>query len=660
MDDTLSPSTPSTGASEAVPDCLKFALFYASNNYRVLPLHAVLADQSCSCENPNCTSVGKHPLTSSGVKDATRSPARIREWWRRYPFANVGIATGQGLLVIDIDPRHDGSLEALKTSIVLPETATVQTGGGGWHLYFVYKKSQYEVRNSAGKLANGIDIRGEGGYVVAPPSNHVQGSYHWGERRTPASASELLLTRLGARPPSATPTVQRKAATQMELTAHIPPAQPHQVAPSPAKPATPTPEQVAPSPAKPATRAPEQVSGIPEGKRNTTLLRWSGSLRHWGASEETIVQVLQITNQACCHPPIGAEEVRAIARSACNYEPAGQQEKLALPDPGARTTGLYDIKSAAIIVDQNLPEPSWAIPGFLPEGVTLLAGKPKMGKSWLALALANDIALGKPALGRLSTTQGAVLYLGLEDSERRVKDRLIKILEGEKPPVGLTWGGYWPALQPDGLYDLEVWLQHTPTARMIVIATLARVRPPGPTGGSVYAEDYAIITPLKRLAETYHVSILLVHHLRKNAADDLMDTISGSTGLTGATDCNMVLERERGEKTALLHITGRDVEEQTLTLHFAEENARWSISDMPNRPKPLSPDRQAILDLLIQQGRPLGPNEIAETLNMDHEKVRRKLSLMGKANQVSVVSRGLYVPAAKPSDEPGNRSNDPE
>jgi Bifunctional DNA primase/polymerase, N-terminal/AAA domain/Primase C terminal 1 (PriCT-1) len=583
MDNTSSPTTSSTGASEAMPDCLRFALFYASRNFFVLPLHAVCVDRSCSCENPKCTSIGKHPLTPNGVKDATRSPERIREWWRRYPFANVGIATGRGLLVIDIDPRHGGSLEAFKASIALPKTATVQTGGGGWHLYFAYTRSQYEVRNSVGKLADGIDIRGEGGYVVAPPSNHLEGTYHWTERCLPTRASELLLTRLGARPPSAAPAaVQKKLATQMELTAALPPVQPRSAAPSSdqsAAPAQAIPEQPT-VPEKSA--APAQASGIPEGKRNSTLLRWSGSLRHWGASEEAIAQVLLIMNQACCQPPIGEEEVRAIAKSASSYEPAGQQEMLALPDPGTRTTGLYDIKSVSMIMNEDLPEPSWAIPGFLPEGVTLLAGKPKMGKSWLALALAIDIALGKPALGGLSTTKGEVLYLGLEDSQRRIKDRVLKLLGGTEAPVELNWCGYWPALQPDGLYDLEVWLQRTPTARMIVIDTLARVRSPGPTGGSVYAEDYAVITPLKRLAETYHVSILLVHHLRKNAADDLMDTISGSTGLTGATDCNMVLERERGEKTALLHITGRDVEMSKTDLVSSAGRGLYALKNTQN------------------------------------------------------------------------------
>lgn len=643
MENTSSSAFPSTGASEAMPDCLRFALFYASRQYFVLPLHAVCADRSCSCKNPQCTSIGKHPLTPNGVKDATRSPERIREWWRRWPFANVGIATGRGLLVVDIDPRHGGSLEALKASIALPETATVQTGGGGWHLYFKYRKSLYEVRNSTGKLADGIDVRGEGGYVVAPPSNHLEGSYRWTERGTPASAPELLLARLGARPPSAASAVQKKHATQMQLPTSLPPVQQQSAPSAPAKPPLPaqgTPEQ-APMPGQPT--ALERAGGIPEGKRNSTLLRWSGSLRHWGASEEAIVQALLIMNQACCQTPIGEDEVRAIARSASSYEPAGEQEMLAMPDPGTRPTGLYDLKSAINIVNEHLPEPLWAIPGFLPEGVTLLAGKPKMGKSWLALALALDIALGKPALGCLPTIQGEVLYLGLEDSQRRIKDRVLKLLDGTEAPVRLTWAGYWPALQPDGLYDLEVWLQHAPPTRMIVIDTLARVRASGPTGGNVYAEDYAVITPLKRLAETYHVSILLVHHLRKNAADDLMDTISGSTGLTGATDCNMVLERERGEKTARLHITGRDVEEHTLTLLFNEENARWTINDTGNRPKGSSPDRQAILDLLQQEGRPLGPSEIADMLGMDSDGVRKKLFNMGKVGQVNSVGRGLYT-----------------
>ncbi|HEY5005221.1 MAG TPA: hypothetical protein VII61_18815, partial [Ktedonobacteraceae bacterium] len=130
-------------------------------------------------------------------------------------------------------------------------------------------------------------------------------------------------------------------------------------------------------------------------------------------------------------------------------------------------------------------------------------------------------------------------------------------------------------------------------------------------------------------------------HLRKGVANDPMDEISGSTGLTGATDCNMVLQRERGKHEAVLHITGRDIEEQTLTLTFDAETAHWSLNEAPKSTK-ISPDRQAIIDLLAASDQPMSPGDIADALSLEADKVRKKLSYMCKVGLISNTSRGLY------------------
>ncbi len=598
-----SPASPSSHEPRRARTILDFALYYADEGLRVLPLHSARSPDSCTCGQANCSSVAKHPITRNGVKDATYDQVQIREWWRLYPDANVGIATGEGLLVIDIDPRHGGSLEALQALVELPATATVQTGSGGLHLYFRYDQ-KLALRNTAGKLAPGIDTRAEGGYVVAAPSRHAGGNrYYWKDRRPGyAQAPDELLELLIGKP-----------------VRHI--------VPSP----TPAPVPAVRNAALPAqtTRSPF----VPEGKRNTTLVSLAGSLRNLGANEEALFIVLQAMNQASCRPPLSEAEVRQICVSAGKWEPGAQSE---------RPSGLDGLKDAVTLLQQELPEPQWAVPGLLPEGVTLLAGKPKMGKSWLALNLAIAVARGAPALGRLPTCKGHVLYLGLEDHERRITDRLRKMLQDEDAPAGLTWGGYWSPLSDGGLTDLEAYVRMKAETRLIIIDTLARVRPLSAGGGSVYAEDYAIITPLKQLAEAHHLSILLVHHLRKNGASDPMDEISGSTGLTGATDCNMVLQRERGQREATLHITGRDVEEQTLYLTFDEDCAHWTLLANQSATPKLSPDRQAILDLLERMDRPMSPTEIAAILAMDYEKVRKALFFMKKAGDISTEGRGLY------------------
>jgi putative DNA primase/helicase len=167
---------------------LKSAVRCAERGWHVIPL-TWIEGGDCSCSAPDCSSPGKHPLTTHGVKDASNDKAVIRAWWRMNPQANVGIVTGaqSGITVLDIDPRHGGreSLRALEEQYgPLPQGPCVQTGGDGEHRYFLHPGPT--VKNKVG-LAPGIDIRGDGGYVVGPRSNHTSGQlYLWKPGHRPA------------------------------------------------------------------------------------------------------------------------------------------------------------------------------------------------------------------------------------------------------------------------------------------------------------------------------------------------------------------------------------------------------------------------------------------------------------------------------------------
>ncbi len=161
---------------------LRAALAYARRGIPVFP----------------CEPGGKAPLTYSGFWDATTDARRIKAWWNRWPYANIAVPTGEhsGLLVLDVDPRDSGpeSLAALELiNGSLPRTAKARTGGGGVHVFFRYPAGG-EVRNSAGRLGPGLDVRGEGGYVVVPPSR-TQSAYEWIDSSPPTEAT-WLLTRL--------------------------------------------------------------------------------------------------------------------------------------------------------------------------------------------------------------------------------------------------------------------------------------------------------------------------------------------------------------------------------------------------------------------------------------------------------------------------------
>ena len=163
-----------------MPALLDAALAYAGKGWLVFPCFEVKPDGTCTCGDPTCIkNAGKHPRVRWGAM-ATTDPIKIRGWWRRWPRSNIAIACGakSGIWVFDIDPAKGGiaalaSLEAANGR--LPTTLMVSTGGHGWHYYFAWPTDGRVIPNSSDALGPGLDVRGEGGYVIAPPSNHISG-----------------------------------------------------------------------------------------------------------------------------------------------------------------------------------------------------------------------------------------------------------------------------------------------------------------------------------------------------------------------------------------------------------------------------------------------------------------------------------------------------
>jgi len=177
------------------------AIAYAARGWAVFPVHGIL-EHSCTCRR-GCADPGKHPMVARGFHAASRDPQRILRWWDRWPSANIGVATGaaSGIVVLDVDPRSGGecSLEALTARRgPIPETLSARTGGGGWHLFFAHPGGQ--IPNTAGRLpghtasAPGLDVRGDGGYIIVPPSVHASGTpYRWVDAdQSPAPAPPWL------------------------------------------------------------------------------------------------------------------------------------------------------------------------------------------------------------------------------------------------------------------------------------------------------------------------------------------------------------------------------------------------------------------------------------------------------------------------------------
>jgi hypothetical protein len=267
-------NAPRSGARPPASDeTLKFALQLASRGLSVLPLHSMRPDGRCTCLSKRCSSAAKHPRTKHGHQDATSSAEQIVMWWKATPAANVGVRTGAGLVVLDVDPRNGGD-RTLKTLLAehgeLPATWTVHTGGGGEHYYFGVE-GDVPTRPA---LFEGIDLKGAGGFVVAPPSLHASGKrYIWAQGRGPrdlelAPAPAWLLA----------------AAT-------------------------------APSPPK------KNVADlrIREGGRNAHLASFAGRARRKGLQGDDLLRATLEENKRRCEPPLARPEVERIVTSISRY-----------------------------------------------------------------------------------------------------------------------------------------------------------------------------------------------------------------------------------------------------------------------------------------------------------------------------------------------------
>lgn len=292
----------------------------------------------------------------------------------------------------------------------------------------------------------------------------------------------------------------------------------------------------------------------------------------------------------------------------------------------------------------TFPPPRWVVPGIFPEGLTLLAGPPKVGKSWLSIGLAVAVAAGGKALSSIGVEPGPVLYLALEDTGRRLQNRMTKVLAGDGPPRGLTFVIESPFMRAGGLDKIDDWLTNHQGPRLVIIDVLQKFRGPALQGQSAYAADYEAISQIKILADLHQIGIVVIHHDRKGNADDFISEISGTYGLAGGADTIAALKRSRGELDGVLHVTGRDVEENEYALRFDPQLGAWSLIGLASE-YGLSETRRKILGYLrLHDGSK--PAEIAMGTGISRDTVKQTCSRMAADNQLDTDGQGRYfIPA---------------
>lgn len=348
-----------------MPDkTLDSALQLALIGWKVFPVHGVQADGACTCgcADKTCINRGKHPVIAGWQNAASSDADVLRSWWEEWPLANIGVATGaNNLVIVDIDPRNGGDeswLDLLHDhGVASPATITCLTGGGGQHLYFRQPETG-QVTSSVGRLGPGLDVKGGGGFVVAPTSVHASGQeYAWEDSHGPFDIEPMDLPQW----------LQAAMKAQEPLNE-------------------------------------SEVAGAAEGQRNSELFRRASSWRGRNLSrQEAERKAIQFADN--CNPPLPRDEAkRLVANVYQRYQP----ETSGVPRTG------FDLKLVPAH-HLNIKSPAtWVVENVLPAGeIAVLFGQPGTGKSFLAGDVAFHVSLGLDWFGH-ETTKGPVVYLAGE------------------------------------------------------------------------------------------------------------------------------------------------------------------------------------------------------------------------------------------------------
>lgn len=420
----------------------------------------------------------------------------------------------------------------------------------------------------------------------------------------------------------------------------------------------------------------DRIRLAPEGVRNDTLNRESFAIAGFVGSglldEQAAAEALADAAQLA---GLGANEIRGTLRSGMR---AGVQSPRDAPPPRQkgrnvppatnvnRDTG--EIESApdtqwwkrgitlAELQQVAFPPLKWIIQEILPEGVCLIAAKPKSKKSWIALGIGIAVAMNGKALGRMSVDAGRVLFLDLEGNQRRVQSRVRAILgsQAQKWPDNLHVFTEW-AKGDECIDRLEQWFLAMPDTKLVVIDLFAEVRPPRDPRGNDYDYDREMLVKLNKLAEKYGVAIIVIHHTRKAKGDDVFDEVSGTLGINGAVATLWILSRSQ-EGHVILSMTGRDlVQDEPLALTW-DGYACSFVVDGTAADVATTAERKAIIELLSDD-KQWTPRQIAADLSKSVGSVQQLLRDMVADGTVDKVGYGKYarIPAKQlPKPEAGD------
>ncbi|MBX3097482.1 MAG: bifunctional DNA primase/polymerase [Fimbriimonadaceae bacterium] len=487
---------------------LDAAIRYAEMGYRVFPLIPGI----------------KKPITENGFHDASQDVAKIDQWWRETPNANIGIPT-QGLLVLDIDGKDNPWLSDRPDLQADYATARMAyTPRGGRHL--IWKQpTGVDVRNSESDIADKIDIRANGGYIAVAPSVTRDGKYRWAESLELDCSPEQL-----AEAPSWLVRLAIECKQKRSTSDY-----------------------------------PTNGNAIPEGRRNSTLTSLAGTMRRPGMSVAEIDAALQKVNLDRCKPPLDAAEVSKIARSIGSRAPDASSVASAESERSDETVPQVSAIRSVRELCSSFPTPRpVVIEGVLRKGETLnIIAAPKTGKSWLVTDLAIAVATGRPWLERFATTRGRVLLidneLHAETTAKRIPevakargisqeefcdDLSVYNIRGQLRDI-LSLGDFFDDLKPEQF-------------SIIVLDAFYRFLPPrsDENDNGLLASIY---NHIDRYADRLGCSFVLIHHSSKGnqSAKSVTDVGAGAGSQSRAADTHLVLRPHEEPRAVVVEAAAR-------------------------------------------------------------------------------------------------------
>lgn len=321
-----------------------------------------------------------------------------------------------------------------------------------------------------------------------------------------------------------------------------------------------------------------------------------------------------------------------------------------MSNPATQPDPLDGMFNAASLIARNFPPLEYVVPGVIPEGLTMLVAPPKIGKSWMVLGLAKACSEGGEAFDAITVDQRPVMYLALEDGERRLKDRLLTLgMDSGNSDLNMMTEILAGPIETIGAY-VERHAQRKP---LVILDTLGKVRDVY-AGNDAYQKDYRQMSELKKIVDDYPgSSLIVVHHTNKGTHGDFVASVSGTQGITGAADSVLTIERSRAEGNATLNVTSRDAAEGSYAITL--NDGAWTLdgkglaeaarqAQTHRTTEGLGDPMTQVVAEVNKHPEGIKSADVATLVKMEPGTVRTYLSRAYDSNRVQKLQRGLYAP----------------